>query len=575
MALALLLTGGAVLCRAGLEAFSPGIQYCGILLPALMFIGTIWGRGLAIMSAIAGIAATACIFSGRSSLIAPPLNAPQMALLLLIATVAVVLWAAQKLRRKIEAARAAEARLAEIFRQIPGAAAIVEAPDGRLLLRSARSDEVLGHAPRHLANELDLNTYGGIHPDGRPYATDEYPIARALRHGEATSGEQISYRKPDGSIVDLDVHAGPIRGPDGRVLAAVGMAFDVTERMQAERLLRATASRLQAAIDAGGLGLWELDLATGCFQIDAMMAAMIGMPPVPAQLERPALGAMIHPDDTARVQAMLSAALSVGGAYADECRMVLPSGATIWVVTRGTILPDMQKAIGVISDVTERRQREEALHDALRARDVLMHEADHRIKNSLQLVVSLLRLQITKAESAETKHALRDAMSRVDAVANAHLALQRSADLRTIDIDRMLHDLCTHAGALNPAIDVRCQAGSGLSLDAELAIPLGLIASELLTNALRHAFAPDTSGIVRLTVRRDGGTLSLIVADNGQGVQAIGQKPGLGSAVIANLAQQIGATTALTSARGQGTRVIVKLELMRDTVVLKKESASF
>jgi PAS domain S-box-containing protein len=579
--MAVLITGAAILGRAKLEAISPGVRYFGTLLPVFMFTGIAFGRMPGIVSAVCGIAVTAWVFLGPAALFASPVNPSQLAVLLVAAAAAIVLRAAHYLRGKIHAAQAAEARLAEIFRQIPGAAVIIEAPDGRVMLRSVKAAGVLGQRPQHAGSVLALNADGGMHQDGQPYAAGEYPITRALRAGETVAGEHLLYRRTDGRIADLEVHVGPVRGADGQIVAAVGMAFDVTARMQAERRLRAsdaqhcaTAGRLQAAIDAGGLGLWELDLATERIHIDAMMAAMLGMKPVPVVLERGALAALIHPDDAARTHAVLDAALAKGGIYADECRMRLPNGAIIWVVTHGNVLPGMRKAIGVISDVTERRGREEALIDALRMRDVLMHEADHRIKNSLQLVVSLLRLQLSKAANLETRHALREAMARVDAVANAHLALQRSADLRGIDIDHMLEDLCAHLGELNPALDLQCDAGSGVCLDAEQAIPLALIASELLTNALRHAFEPTTSGVVRLTVGHEAGTLSLTVADSGKGFSVAAQKAGLGSAVIVNLARQIGAATATRSAPGAGTSVHLSLAVMQQSAKVNQAEAS-
>jgi PAS domain S-box-containing protein len=563
---ALAAAGLAVGCRAALQPIAPGIGFYVLLLPAIVISSILWGARPAAMAAAAGGAAASVLFLKSSLLSLPLFNAAQIDAILYLPACAGVIWAAHALRRAAAAASLAEARLAEVFRQVPGAAAILEAPSGRLLLRSTHSETVLGHVQRNVANVADMAKYGGMHPDGRPYAASEYPITRALLTGEVVGGEHISYRRPDGALVDLEVHAGPVRGADGEIVAAVGMAFDVTERVQAERRLRASeaasralAERLRAAIDAGGLGLWEIDLADETMRIDAAMAAMLGMPAAPAVLRAPDTWDFVHPEDRARVRATLQATTAAGGAYAEECRMCTVQGEVRWVISRGAMLTDVQKIVGVISDITERRAREDSLVAALQARDVLMHEADHRIKNSLQLVTSLLRLQAAKACDTVTKHTLEAAIARVEAIANAHLSLERSPDLRTIEIDQMLETLCRRLGALNPDVTISCHAASGIGLDAAQAVPLALIASELLTNALRHAFPPGSPGTVSVCVGRAAPGLALQIADTGAGLPATARRQGLGTTVMAALARQIGADIDTVSTPGHGVAITVRL----------------
>jgi two-component sensor histidine kinase len=247
------------------------------------------------------------------------------------------------------------------------------------------------------------------------------------------------------------------------------------------------------------------------------MAAMLGMEPRAVLLSEAEVRRFIHPDDYAPIRARMQAAMATGGAYGEECRMVTTQGEVRWIVSRGAVMPDMRKAIGVIRDVTLRREREDALRAALEARDLLMREADHRIKNSLQLVASLLSIQLSKAEDGASRQALASAIARVRAIANTHLALERSPDLRMVDVDTMVSELCARVGELNPAVEIRFRGHACANLDAEQAIPLGLIASELLTNALRHAFSPGQPGLVTLTIGRDQHGISLVVADNGKG----------------------------------------------------------
>ncbi len=414
----------------------------------------------------------------------------------------------------------------------------------------------------------EMANYGGIHPDGRPFAADDYPIVRALKTGELINGEQIRFRRPNGDMADLEVYAGPVRAADGRVVASVGMAFDVSDKVEAARRLgesearaRATSERLRAALDAGALGLWELDLATERYRLDEVFAAMLGLPPQPVEMPRTELRRLIAPDHQERAIKTLMDAIATGSPYADEVCVITARNARRWLVTRGAVFADDRKVIGVVSDVTERREREEALQAALTARTTLMREADHRIKNSLQLVVALLRLQIGRVSDADAKAALGAAMTRVNAVADAHLALQQSPDLRSIDVDRMLADLCGRVGSLNPSVATNFDGPGGIWLDAEQAIPLGLIASELLTNALRHAFRPGVAGTVAVRTAVERGVLGLTVADQGVGLPTTPARPGLGTTIIETLARQIRATVTRQSQPGAGTTITLRMEM--------------
>jgi PAS domain S-box-containing protein len=564
-ALALLTAGIAVMCRVALQKLAPDLGPYIILFPAIAVAGMYWGTTPAILAAACGGAATIAL-AVQPGLAARPL--PLLDTLLYVPASAAIIWVTRAMRHGAAKAEQAEARLAQVFCQFPGAAAILEAPSGRLLLHSDQSEAILGHPSHNLETVRDMARYGGVHADGRPYAPEDYPIARAFTSGAYVRAEPLRYLRPDGSVIDLEVHAGPVKSPDGRIVAAIGMALDVTERVAAERALRdseaacrTTAERLRAAVDAGGLGIWEIDIATDRMHIDASMAAMLGLPPQKLELSREDMRAFIHPDDTSAVLANLEKSIRDGGAYAEECRIRTRQGRVRWVVSRGAALRDMQKVVGIISDITEQREREEALRQALAARDILMREADHRIKNSLQLVVSLLGLQCGKAQNAETRHALTEALTRVDAIANAHRALERSADLRSIDIDGMMGDLCRRVGALSADVRMMCSAATGLQVDAEIAIPLGLIASEVLTNALRHAFPPGAPGIVSVNVDSSAGYLEVSIADGGKGLPATPQRTGLGSAVVAALARQIGATVNTASQPGAGVTVTVRLAL--------------
>jgi PAS domain S-box-containing protein len=469
---------------------------------------------------------------------------------------------ADELRQAQAALRASEERLRAVLLQVPAAVFIVEAPDGRLTLKSRLVDEVLGNPSSDLALARSTLQGWAIHADGSPYALSEYPSRRALHGGETVRAEPMLYARGDGRMIDLEMYAGPVRDAAGEIVAAVAVALDVTERKHAAQRLRESEARLRVALDAGGLGTWEVDPLTNTNYLDRSLAVMLGLPPEPVALDRTVSAGFIHPDDRERVAEAFARVMADGEQYVSEFRARRMDGSTRWLIAHGRIIraPDGRpvRAVGVIRDVTERRAREDRLREAAEARELLLREADHRIKNSLQLVGSLLGLQRSRLSDPDAVAALDGAITRVMAISEAHRALHQSADLRHIALDEMLRDLCAHVGTLNPALTFLCDCPAGLELDTERAIPLGLVVSELLTNAAKHAYPSDGisgGGEVRTAVGLAEGGFEIVVSDSGVGMGAsASSRARLGSTIVRALVGQIGATMEVMSAPGQGTR---------------------
>lgn len=162
-----------------------------------------------------------------------------------------------------------------------------------------------------------------------------------------------------------------------------------------------------------------------------------------------------------------------------------------------------------------------ARHDGVSARyELLLREGDHRIKNSLQVIASLLSLQARRAPTADTKAALQAAASRVLAVARIHDALQLNGGGDSADVGKLIEAMCksVHAMAGDPlSINILVTA-EPIEAALSLTRPLLLAVNELVINALRHAFPHDRGGVVRVTVTRRDQNVCISVADNGVGL---------------------------------------------------------
>ncbi len=217
-----------------------------------------------------------------------------------------------------------------------------------------------------------------------------------------------------------------------------------------------------------------------------------------------------------------------------------------------------------VADRTANLNLAVAERDALLDRkDLLIREVDHRVKNSLQMVMGLLRIQARKVADAATRQALQTAVMRIQAIAQVHSMLYARNAGGTVAFREYLGEICAFLGE-TLGVDGRRRKltvdADAVEVSTDLAIPLALVTAELVTNAFRHAFG-DGPGRVRVCFRRaEGNGLELMVADDGRGLPQEfdwSRGDGLGLQVVKAMAEQVGAR--LDIARQDGTRFILKM----------------
>ena len=215
-----------------------------------------------------------------------------------------------------------------------------------------------------------------------------------------------------------------------------------------------------------------------------------------------------------------------------------------------------------IEDVSERRASERAMQRLLEQKDTLLREMSHRIANSLQIIASILMLKVRSVQSDETRQLLHDVHRRVLSVASVQQHLQTSALDEDIDVASYLTKLCEALrGSMiteTQPISLRVAVASG-AISSSHAVSLGLIVTELVINALKHAFLNMQSGEIVVGLEVDSGDWKLSVSDNGHGMSdEIGsdKKAGLGAALVKALAQQLEAKVEIHSS-SSGTAVAV------------------
>lgn len=198
--------------------------------------------------------------------------------------------------------------------------------------------------------------------------------------------------------------------------------------------------------------------------------------------------------------------------------------------------------------------------EKIEARDLLLRELNHRVKNNLQMVAGLLEMQRRTAAEPATVQALESVILRVHSLARAHEVLYApSGDMQSIDFARYLQDLCRNLSEsllLTTIVQLRCSSAPA-SMPTDRAAALGLVINELVTNAVKHAFPDGRSGVIEVTFAGTDSGWRLTVADDGVGLPRKASPGGMGQRLVEAFARQAGG--AVTQGPGPGASFIIDL----------------
>jgi len=214
------------------------------------------------------------------------------------------------------------------------------------------------------------------------------------------------------------------------------------------------------------------------------------------------------------------------------------------------------------SEVEERRRAEVLLETSLHEKEVLLKEIHHRVKNNLQVISSMLRLQSNQVKDQAVTIALMDSQNRVQSMALIHEKLYQSVNLAKIDFAGYIESLVSYLNrSYNSAqkeVTLRVQA-EPVSMNIDLAMPCGLIINELVSNALKHAFPNGNGGLVVVQLKeRENSQVDLVVSDNGVGIPSgvdIRNSPSLGLQMVNALVGQLGGDLQFDPTQGTSFKI--------------------
>ena len=314
-----------------------------------------------------------------------------------------------------------------------------------------------------------------------------------------------------------------------QMVAALGSQLgQFLERKHVEEALREGEERLRIALQAGQMGTWEWDITTGQVIWSETLEAIHGLAPGTFPGTYEAYYSDIHPQDRDRVADTIAKTLSGGSDHCITYRIVLPDGRVRWVERRGRLFGDdgeMGRPVrmsGVCMDITDRKGAEDRLKAALREKEVLLQEVHHRVKNNLQVISSLLSLQAGYIEDPRGQAMFADCGYRIHSMALIYQSLYQSESMAQIDFRAFIQALARdlfRAYAIDEERIRLAAAVDDISLTIDTAMPCALLAHELVSNCLKHAFPQGRVGHIWVTFRRvPDGKLQLQVRDDGVGL---------------------------------------------------------
>lgn len=198
----------------------------------------------------------------------------------------------------------------------------------------------------------------------------------------------------------------------------------------------------------------------------------------------------------------------------------------------------------LVADITQKKRNELEILNSLKEKEVLLKEIHHRVKNNLQIISSLLSLQSNYLKDENSKEIFIESQNRIKSMSLIHEKLYQTKDLSNINFTDYISELINY---LVVTYDTSSQVQYSLHTDdiifhVDIAIPLGIIFNELITNSLKHGFKNKTDGEINLSIKKNNNEFEILYSDNGCGLQEninIFESDSLGFSLITNLVEQL------------------------------------
>jgi len=463
-------------------------------------------------------------------------------------------------RRTLEALRESEEQFRRVFEDIPIGMALSD-ENSRFIKANSAFCGMLGYTEPELAR---MSFRDITHPD---HLSHDVNMVRKVRDGEMLFYKTDKrYIKKTGDIIWGSLTLSAIRKPDGTIRYFLAMIEDITEKRTIEEALKESEKKYRSIFENSIEGIFQSTPQGRYISINPALARMCGYDS-PAQMMDSVtdISKQIYRHGTDRSRFI--EALTREGIVNDFVTEFLrKDGTHFWVSTNARVIRDERGECrhfeGMTLDITNRKILEDRIREDIREKNVLLKEVHHRVKNNLQIIVSLLNLQSGKIKDRKILAAFDEVRHRVYSMALLHEKLYKSENFAEVPFKDYLSTLCRDlvsafgaTGRLRLDFDLE-----EIDLSVDTALPCGLIVNELITNAIKHAFPKGREGRIDVRFKRtDAKAAELTVADDGTGLPAgldVARAETLGLKIIHILTDQINGKMHVRSRRGASFRLV-------------------
>lgn len=466
--------------------------------------------------------------------------------------------------RDLEALRAEAVSLLAALVKSSNDAIIGMSLAGTVRSWNAGAERVYGYRP----DEIIGRSISDLCPPDR---LDEVPtMLSRIAKGEHVHHVETIQRRKRGGRFNVSLTVSPVKDADGTVIAASAIARDITQRKRIETALRDSEARFHMMADTAPVMVWMSDPEQGCTFFNKRWLEFTGR----TLEEESGAGWFqgIHAQDQSRCRDTYEEAIRQQQPFTMEYRLRRADGAYRWIVDTGVprFEPDgaLSGYIGSCIDLTERKEMEDELRKTLKEKESLLREVHHRVKNNLQVISSLLNLQMATIKDAQVAQLFKECQVRISSIALLHDTLHRSNDLSSINMPEYLRTLTGHvcrSYGVDPSHLTLELAVEDIAFDVDTGLTCGLIVDELLSNCLKHAFPHSRSGRVTVELRTEEGEWSFLrVSDDGIGLPhdgVLNNPDSLGLELVSLMADKLDGTVSLQS--GTGTEWHVRFRPVR------------
>jgi len=455
-------------------------------------------------------------------------------------------WEITEHKRVEQALRESEERYRRLVELCPDAIVVVS--EGKIVFANPAEATLMGaSSPEELIGKSEIEL---LHPEDR--TTVEERLRRIDKEGEASHVHEGKIVRLDGEVRDIEAAGAAIIYQGKKAVQII--ARDITGRKQAEEALRQSEERYRDLYENTPVMMHSIDSERRLASVNDYWLETLGYERSEVIGRRPT-EFLTEASRRYAVEFAFPEFLKTGFASDVEHQMVKKNGEVIDVLMSAILQRDKSGEIeysrAFIVDVTERRQAEDQIKVSLQEKEVLLKEINHRVKNNLQIISSLLNLQSRDIQDEQALRAFQVSQDRIRAMALVHEKLYQSEDLARIDFGEYIKSLATDLGSsyglglrnIELKIDVE-----NILLGVDTAIPCGVIVNELVANSLKHAFPGDRSGEIAISFREVDGQYTMTFKDDGVGFPEdldISHPSSLGLTIVNALTGQLGGTIVL------------------------------